>query len=382
MKLLDKALLEKNIEKIAEYDIRENKVFGSAYCVIQDGNVVYKNCFGNTSPENNNPVTEATLFRLASMTKPITTVAVLIMVERGMLSLSDPVTRFIPNFSDIHIKQMNADGILSDLGLAKNEITVLNLLNHTSGIGSDSAKTALMTADDKRTVDSSIEYYLKTGLDFEVGSKQQYSGTGAFDVLVKIIETVTQKDYLEFLKENIFIPCGMTDTTFILTSEQYSRLIPMHDRKDGKNTVGKTESNCIFSNFPTTHYLGGAGLVSTLSDYSKFAAMLLNGGIGEHGRVLSQKTLSLMSTPTVSKDIMSGNERWGLGVRVITEPQYEVLPVGSFGWSGAYGAHFWIDPKNRVAAVFMKNSFVDGGSGNESARNFERAVYNSYTDKK
>ena len=135
---------------------------------------------------------------------------------------------------------------------------------------------------------------------------------------------------------------------------------------------------CVFENYPCTHYLGGAGLVSSLSDYGSFAKMLLNQGETENGRILKSSTFNQLCTPQVSKEIMPWQERWGLGVRVITEDSYPHLPKGTFGWSGAYGSHFWIDPINKIAAVFMKNSKYDGGAGNQSARNFEEAVYSSF----
>ena len=119
-------------------------------------------------------------------------------------------------------------------------------------------------------------------------------------------------------------------------------------------------------------------MVSTLDDYSKFAKMLLNNGKTPKKQILSEKAFRALHTPFVSEEIMPSNERWGLGVRVIVKEDYKTLPVGAFGWSGAYGSHFWIDPINKVAAVFMKNSLFDGGAGNESARNFEKAVNDSF----
>ena len=103
--------------------------------------------------------------------------------------------------------------------------------------------------------------------------------------------------------------------------------------------------------------------------------MLLNGGVSPAGRLISEATLQQMRTPQVSEDIMPGEERWGLGVRVITKESYGDLPVGTFGWSGAYGTHFWVDPKNEIAAVFMRNSLYDGGSGSRTSREFEKAVH-------
>ena len=376
--MLDKKLLTTNIEKIAEYDFENNKVFGSAYCVIQEDETIYKNCFGNISVSKSNPVTENTLFRLASMTKPITAIAALILIERGQLSLSDSVTKYLPEFQDVHIVQVSSTKDILDLGIAKNDITICNLLTHTCGIGCEPLKIDRMTAEDKKTIDNSVKFFLNSGLDFEPGTKEQYSGTGAFDVLVKIIEQVTKTDYYSFLKKEIFEPCGMSNTTFIPTKEQWRNIIDMHNKVAGENTVGKTTDNCIFEDYPCTHYLGGAGLTSTLSDYSEFAKMLLNEGKTPSKQLISNKTFSLLCTPYVPKEIMRGYQSWGLGVRVITDEEYKNLPVGAFGWSGAYGTHFWIDPKNKIAAVFMKNSLFDGGAGNESARNFERAVNNSF----
>jgi CubicO group peptidase (beta-lactamase class C family) len=166
----------------------------------------------------------------------------------------------------------------------------------------------------------------------------------------------------------------MTNTTFVPSEEQWKNLIQMHDRVDGKSVVAPWKENCIFEDFPCTHFLGGAGLVSTLEDYLKFATMLLNRGMTSEKRLISEKTFSLMEIPHVSEKIMPGNERWGLGVRVIVSEEYHDLPVGAFGWSGAYGTHFWIDPENRIAAVYMKNSEIDSGAANESARKFEAAL--------
>lgn len=370
------SLLKDNIEKAALYDFRNNKVFGSAYCVIQGHDVIYKKCFGTVSAESNQPVTENTVFRMASMTKPVTAAAILILIERGLLSLDNKVSDYLPEFKDIRITQITQNG-LRDMGKAQNEITVCNLLTHTSGIGSEPLKEQRMTYEDKRSIDSAVEFYSKIGLDFEPGTKQQYSPFAAFDVLAKIIEKVSGTDYHCFLMQEIFEPCGMVNTTFTPTREQWKRMIAMHNRVDGKNCDEKMNDDCVFSDFPKTHYLGGAGLVSTLADYSEFAKMLLNKGKTPTKQIIGEDTLKLMRTPFVSEEIMPSSERWGLGVRVIVREDYENLPLGAFGWSGAYGTHFWIDPVNNIAAVYMKNSLFDSGAGNESACNFEKAVKDS-----
>ena len=368
MKLLDRERLLENIEKIAAYDFSEHKVFGSAYWVCAQDLVVEK-CYGVQGLDSARPVTASTVFRLASMTKPITAVATLILVERGLLSLDDPVDRYLTAFKSVKI--IDAQGASAR---PEKIPTVRQILTHTSGIGGLKEKIARLSQSDKTTLDASIAFFLKNGLDFEPGSKQMYSGFGAFDVLTKIIEKITGTDYLSFLQREIFAPCEMWDTTFTPSEEQRDRMIEMHDRVNGANATFAMPKGCIFESIPQTHYLGGAGLASTLHDY--FASMLLNRGrTPTTGRILKESTFFELCTPQISKGDF---ECWGLGVRVIAEEAYPYLPKGCFGWSGAYGSHFWIDPENKIAAVFMKNSKCDGGAANESARKFEEAVYSSF----
>ncbi len=365
-----KERLNENIDRIAQYDMSNRKVFGSAYCVYQDGNIVEK-CYGTQSPDVKTPVTSSTLFRLASMTKPVTAVAVMILVERGWMSLDDTVDRFLPEFKNIGI--IDASGNSSR---PRNLPTVKHLLTHTSGIGSDPLKICRSTAEDQKSLDAALGFYLRQGLDFEPGSMQAYSGIGAFDVLARMVEVVTKTDFLAFLKKEIFEPCEMYDTTFVPTSDQWARTVKMHDRKNGENVAFEMTENCVFESIPCTHYLGGAGLVSTLHDYCNFAKMLLCNGQTENKRILKEESVRMIATPHFPK---RETESWGLGVRVVTGNTPTLLPIGSFGWSGAYGSHFWVDPANRICAVFMKNSKIDGGDGNESAKNFERAVYSLLT---
>ena len=374
MKLLNDLLLSKNIQVIANYDIEHKKVFGSGYVVYQENNLLFEKCYGTVSIESDMRVTKDTLFRLASMTKPITAIATLILMDRGLLSLDDGLDEYLPQFENIHI----IDDTHKDFGRSQHKPTIRSVLNHTSGIGSSEEKMHRMCDADKMTLDASVDFFAREGLDFEPTSKQWYSGIGAFDVLTKIIEIVSGKDYLDFLTEEVFIPCNMLDTTFLPNTKQLERMVEMHNLLNGKSVIHKMFDGCIYEDFPWNHYVGGAGLVSTLHDYCNFAKMLLNHGRTDSRRLLREETFNLLCTPQVSDAIMHGSERWGLGVRVIAEDNYPNLPVGSFGWSGAYGSHFWVDPVNRIFAVFMKNSKFDGGSGNESAVNFEQAVYSSF----
>jgi len=374
MKKLNNSLLDENIDRIIQFDVLNKKIFGSAYYVFQEGNTALEKCYGKASLNTDNPITNSTIFRLASMTKPITAVAALILVDRGLLSLDDTVDKYIPDYKNVPI----IDPAENKYAAPENLPTIRNILSHTSGIGSNYDKLADMTEKDKSSLDNAISFYLKSGLDFEPGSKQQYSGTAAFNVLAKIIEIISGTDYLSFLEKEVFIPCNMCDTTFVPSPEQQKRIVDMHAKIDNENATFKMIDGCIFEDFPWTLYLGGAGLVSSLQDYCNFAKMLLNKGKTEKKQLMSEETFNSLCTPQVSEDIMPGKERWGLGVRVITDDSYPYLPKGTFGWSGAYGSHFWIDPINKIFAVYMKNSKYDGGGGNQSAVNFERAVYTSF----
>ena len=361
--------LSEYIEQIAAYDFESHKVFGSCYFVYHKGSITEK-CYGTTSLNTETPVTNTTLFRLASMTKPITTVAACILMERGLLSLNDRVDQFLPAFKNIKI--------IDEFGkesIPKAQPTIHNLLTHTSGIGSLTYKLNKLTPPDKASLDGAVSFFAKQGLDFEPGTMQYYSGTGAFDVLAKIIEIVTGEDYLSFLQREIFQPCDMHDTTFLPNDEQTQRLIAMHCKESGQNGLYSMPAGCVFEDFPATHYLGGAGLVSTLHDYCNFAQMLLQKGQAKHGKILQEASIQMLSSPQLPGNIMPGDTRWGLGVRVIADDTHPWLPKGCFGWSGAYGSHFWIDPTNNLFAVYMKNSKFDGGAANDSATRFEQAVY-------
>jgi CubicO group peptidase (beta-lactamase class C family) len=182
MQQFDMGNLSENIDSIAQYDISNNKVFGSAYYVYCNGKTIEK-CYGTVSLNTNEPITNASIFRLASMTKPITAVATLILVERGLLSLDDSVDKYLPAFRKIKIIDAVGNTITP-----KKLPTIRNILSHTSGIVSCPDKQSRMSETDKKTLDNSIAFYVKSGLDFEPNTMQYYSGSSAFDVLTKIIE--------------------------------------------------------------------------------------------------------------------------------------------------------------------------------------------------
>lgn len=374
MHVLNEKILKEQIEQTIRSDIESGKVGGVAVSVMQDGKTIYQACFDDL--KNDVHVSEHTLFRMASMTKPITAVAVLMLVDRGLLDLDMPVSQIVPDFAQMNIGQMVQDKIKL-LSPAKIPITVRQLLSHSSGLGSGPVGDhirASLPQHEVKTLAQAVAYYAKNPLDFEPSTAQSYSAIHAFDVLARIVEVISGMPYDTFLKKELFSPLGMVDTTFSPTAEQWKRMIPMHSYINGNGITVDFPENSLFDDVPTTRFCGGAGLASTLSDYKKFADMLLHYGAANGQQLIREKIIREMATPQVPPAIMPGPEVWGLGVRVITDPSYMDLPCGSFGWSGAYGTHFWVDPENRIVAVYLKNSRYDGGSGALTARRFEQDV--------
>ena len=368
MKKVNVEKLNENIESIAMSDLAENKVFGSSYAVYQNGTPLLIKHYGVSDPESGHPADGRTLYRLASMTKPVTGMAVLMLIERGLLSMDTPAKKYIPEFDRAPIITCGGER----LGVAQRDITVLHLLTHTSGLGVP--RPDRMTDADRVDYEASVRYFINDGLDFEPFTNQAYSGVAAYDALGLIVERVTGEDFKDFCRREIFTPLGMTDTTFTPTAEQWSRMAAMHTRVIGESRVANTYEGCVFERFPASHAPAGAGLVSSLDDYVRFAEMLQNEGAG----LVSKDSFGLYRSALVPDNLMNNAlHNWGFGVRVITSEDYGPLPVGAFGWSGAYGSHFWVDPVNRITAVYMKNSRFDGGAGNKSAKAFEIAVFES-----
>lgn len=374
VKSLDPQRLQQNVDAIARFDLDNRKVFGCAYLIVQEGGVTLERCYGAAGPDRE-AVSPRSLFRLASMTKPITAAAMLMLEERGLLSLDHPVERYLPAFRDIPV--IDADGV--NRGIPAEKPTIRHILNHCSGIGSDSRKTARITPAEKHSRAATLDFTVRSGLDYPPATAQIYGGVGAFDTLTAIAEQVYGGEFQEMLTRLLLEPCGMTDTTYRPTAEQAARLVALHRRTDGENDLCPLPRGCLFSDYPCTRIHSGAGLASTLQDYGRFARLLMNGGTADGRRVLSEASVAQIHSVHAPLEVLPGREHWGLGVRIVTGDGDPYLPIGTYGWSGAYGSHFWIDPENRLFAILMKNSTCDGGSGNESARKLEEAVYTALT---
>lgn len=381
--LLDADSLKAHVSASQIARIEDGKLTGSHVIVYQNGKEVLNECYGLKGVDCGAPLCGGEVFRIASMTKPVTALALLIEHDRGHLDINDNLSDYLPEFARMNVALRDSSGSLvrDRNGLtvsgdpAVNPIKLYQLVSHTSGVGE---VTPPGDAISRYTLDSAVAFLATRPLDFEPGTAQAYS-TGAFDVAAMVVEKVSGLEFEEYLKKNIFDKLGMTNTTFEPSEDQWGRMVAMHGRTpEGANCDVAKIPGCVFESFPAAYHAAGAALASTAEDYIKFAQMFLDGGRSADGKkVISEKTLALYSQPVVDDTVMPGIIKWGLGVRVVTGEGY-VLPEGTFGWSGAYGTHFWIDPVNNIAAVHMKNSAYDGGAGSQTGNEFEVDVMRSF----
>jgi len=377
MKTLQPNRLIENLDRSIGRDMEEHIVGGASVCVTQNNRTVYSRCYGESNTDTHAPLRSDSLFRLASMTKPVTAAAALVQIQRGKLQLDDPVSRYIPSFKNKYVGRLENGRVVADHPAAE-EIRLVHLLTHTSGLLSADPDVGLrqpIPAEAYQTLETIVNYYGEhIFLSTSPMELALYSATAAFDVAARLVEITSDMPYEDFLRANLFAPLEMPDTTFAPSDEQWERMVGMHVRTEEGNAVDNRIDRHTFEGFPLTYCCGGASLASTITDYSHFASMLLNEGSWNGRQILSPEMIALMRHPRIPQTVagIGGGETWGLGVRVITGSP--ALPRGSFGWSGAYGTHFWVDPENRITAIYMKNSRFDGGSGAQTARRFEQAV--------
>ena len=381
-------MAELNIEKLTrdmnerlEHDSRTGRTGAVAANVSQHGKDIYTGFFGTTSFNGSTVPDKCSLFRMASMTKPVTTVAFGVLCDKFGVNIDDNLCRYIPQAKRLRMKVLNEEHEVVDICEVDGDMPLRRLLNHTSGIGSEiigAYYTDHFPKEKTVSLAVAVDCWLDNGVAFYPGSRQCYSPTAAFDVAGRIIEIVSGMSVGEFYKKFIFEPCNMPDTTFTPTEEQWKRIVWMHDNRNGAACEKIMSPGCVFGDFPVSYPLCGGGLISSISDYRNFAQMLLNGGIIGENRIISEEYHHRLSNPTIPEYIQPGDMRWGLGVRVITGSGYGLLPAGAYGWSGAYGTHFWVDPVNDIAAIYLKNS-VYGSAGN-TAIEFEQCVHNALAE--
>jgi CubicO group peptidase (beta-lactamase class C family) len=370
----------RRIHELIDRRIEARDISGAVTLVARKGQVAYLDAQGLMDIETNKPMTRDAIFRIASMTKPVVGVAILMMMEEGKVRLTDPVSKFIPEFKDLKVAvpqgQPGARGGRGEPPRfytvpAEREITVKDLLTHTSGLVSGTISTAEAAKIQRKPGDTLADYLPKLSqvpLEFQPGTRWTYSPGAGFDTLGRIVEIVSGQSLDQFLKQRIFEPLGMKDTFFNISDAQKSRVATMY-QKMGKALQKSPNQPAA----PTTYFSGGGGLSSTAEDYGKFAQMLVNAGQLNGKRLLSPRTVELMGSP-FAPDTLPGRARgeaWGLSVRVIVDAvaRGTYLSNGSFGWQGAFGTHFWVDPKEKLVGLLMVQT-----SNQEMIRDFENAV--------
>jgi CubicO group peptidase (beta-lactamase class C family) len=366
------------IDAYLKHEIATDKIPGAVMMIQRNGKTAYFNSFGVRDPGAKQPMTPNTIFRIYSMSKPITTVAAMMLVEEGKLQLDDPLSKYIPSFANVKVgvEKKGEDGKMGlELVPARHPITIQDLMRHTSGItygffGEGLVKKAYVDAhlfsDDVNNADFA-ERVAKLPLAYQPGTTWDYSHS--VDILGRVIEVISGKSLYQFEKERLLDPLGMKDTAFYVTDPAKKSLVAEpfpNDRTIGNDAV--VNDPRIVQKWES----GGGGMVSTIGDYARFARMVLNGGTLDGKRYLSPKTIAYMGSNHIGpgSGITPGpyylpgpGFGFGLGFAVRTEAGVNPAEgsVGEMNWSGAAGTTFWIDRKENMFVVFMAQTISQRG---------------------
>jgi CubicO group peptidase (beta-lactamase class C family) len=373
------------ISQMIQRRIAAGEVAGAVTIVARKGKVAHVSAQGVMDLESKQPLTSASMFRIASMTKPIVGVAIMMMVEEGRLRLNDPISRYIPEFRGmkVGIAQQGGGSGSAELPFytvpAQREITVKDLLTHVSGLGSGPMGTSDIAKVARKEGEKLADYIPRLGtttLEFQPGSRWTYSPGAGFETLGRIVEITSGQPLDQFFRTRIFDPLGMKDITFWPSDSQWARVASVYTR--GQNGLAKAQMpNDTMSR--NVYFRGSGGLYSTAEDYIPVGMMLANGGQLNGTRLLSRKSVEMMTAVHVP-DTLAGRpagEGYGLSVRVVTShaARGTMLSDGAYGWSGAQGTHFFVDPKEQLVAVLMVQTSIQ-----ELVRDFEDLVAQAIID--
>jgi CubicO group peptidase (beta-lactamase class C family) len=364
--------------------IDAHDISGAVTLVARKGQIAWFHSQGLMDIDANKPMQKDAMFRVFSMSKPVCGVAILMLLEEGKVRLNDPVSKFIPEFKgskvaviqDRPVSAPPSSQLVYYTVPAAREITIQDLLTHVSGLASGGQASShelgsLIDMVASRTLADMMPKFAAASLDFQPGSRWTYSPLAGFDTLGRVVEVASGMSFDRFLRERIFTPLGMKTTTFHPGDDRWSGVVTAYHRAD--NSLTKTQGpNRLQSK---TYFSGAGGLVSTAEEYAQFALMLAAGGQWNGVRLLSPKTVELMSSVFVP-DTLPGRapgRGYGLSVEVVSDPVAAGRRVskGSFGWDGAYGTHFWVDPKENLIGVMMIQT---DNPDRQVDRDFENAV--------
>lgn len=360
------------VERLLEQYVAEQKIGGAVALVLQHGRPVLQVAAGWRDREAQVRMTPDSLFRIASQTKAVTSVAVLLLMEEGRVGLADPVSRFIPAFAKTTVAEPTADGGITQVP-ARRAITISDLLTHTAGIsyGTGRRVAALYeaqglgpaaglgwyTADKAEPMCDSMERLATLPFDAQPGDAWVYGYNT--DILGCVVERVSGQSLDTFFRTRIFEPLQMTDTFFFVPQDKRARLVTVYANAPDGTLMRAPEGpkgQGAYVEGPRRSFSGGAGLVSTARDYARFLEMVRRGGELDGARLLSPRTVALMTHNQIGTTYSTRGLGWGLGFETTDRVGANGLdPEGSFGWAGAYGSTYRVDPSGGLVMVLMLN---------------------------
>jgi CubicO group peptidase (beta-lactamase class C family) len=381
------------VAQMIQRRIAAGDLAGAVVAVARKGRVAYVNAQGVMDLDSKQPMSSSSMFRIASMTKPVVGVGIMMMVEEGKLRINDPVSRYIPEFRNMKVAVLQTATAGRGAGAAgappaapqfytvpaQREITIKDLLTHVSGLGSGPMSNSDIDKIARKDGETLAQYIPRLGgtaLEFQPGSRWTYSPGAGFETLGRIIEIASGMPLDRFFRTRIFDPLGMKDITFWPTDAQMPRVATVYARTPTGLNKQVMPNDTMSRN---VYFRGSGGLYSTAEDYLPLGIMLAGGGEMNGKRLLSRKTVEMMSAAHVP-DTLQGRpagEGYGLSVRVVTNhaARGTMLSDGTFGWTGAQGTHFFVDPKEQLTAVLMVQT-----SNGEIQRDFEDLVAQSVAD--
>ena len=353
----------KPVTAAVQAQVDKGEAAGAVSLVLTPDRIAHFSVCGQSDLTAKTPMAKDALFWIASMTKPVIGCAILILQDEGKLSVDDPASKYLPELAGLK----TADG-------RAGTPTLKHLLTHTSGLAEPTEQESLAS----RTLAELMPHIASKPLQRLPGERWQYSQSG-INALGRIVEVVSGKPLQDFLKERLFVPLGMKDTTFYPDAAQQSRIAKAYRRVDGRLEEAHVKSVYDYARGNDRYPAANGGLYSTAADYGRFCQMLLNRGTLDGRRILSPEAVTAFST-IQSGDLKTGfvdGMAWGLGCGVVREPQgvTAMLSPGTFGHGGAYGTQAWIDPVRRVAYILMvQRANFPNGDASDVRRDFQAAA--------
>jgi CubicO group peptidase (beta-lactamase class C family) len=346
--------------------VADGKLPGGVALVARRGKVAYFEAFGQRDREASSPMPKDAIFRIASQTKALVSTGVMVLQENGDLVITDPVGKYMPEFLETTVAQRKGESY--EVVKAKRPITIRDLLTHTAGIGygggpaSDRWEAAGITgwyfADRDEPVGATISRIAALPFDAQPGERFVYGYNT--DILGALIERVSGEPLDAFLRTRVLEPLGMNDTYFYLPQSKKDRLAVVYSSKregglERAPDPGHMTGQGAYVEGPRKSFSGGAGLLSTASDYARFLQAMLNGGELDGKRILSPKTVELMTVDHIGGVSTTPGQGFGLGFSVVDDVGERGVPgsVGEFGWGGAYHSTYWVDPKEQLVVVYF-----------------------------